>query len=75
MPPAFERRKEHEEIGGAGFNTSDISDVSYAFVFVIGSRETSRFHRDVCESRVSAISCFEASSKQTSGTSGSRGRR
>lgn len=46
MPPAFERRKEHEEIGGAGFNTSDISDVSYAFVFVIGSRETSRFHRD-----------------------------
>src|ERR1700674_2750715 len=46
MPPAFERRKEHEEIGGAGFNTSDISDVSWTFVFVIGSRETSRFHRD-----------------------------
>src|SRR6202521_2889068 len=35
MPPAFERRKEHEEIGGA-----------VTFVFVIGSRETSRFHRD-----------------------------
>src|ERR1700674_2074483 len=46
MPPAFERRQEHEEIGGGGFNTSDISDVSWSFVFVIGSRETSRFHRD-----------------------------
>jgi hypothetical protein len=46
VPPALKRGEHHKKIGDAGFNTSDISDVSYAFVFIAAPRRSSRPHRD-----------------------------
>ena len=61
VAPAFERSKHHEEIGGA-----------IALVLVI---ETGRRPAFIgVGTRVSAMSCFEVSSRQTSGQSPSRGR-
>ena len=59
--PAFERSKHHEEIGGA-----------VALVLVVKTGRASRFHRHRHGS--SATSCFEVSSRQTSGQSLLRGR-
>jgi hypothetical protein len=59
MPPAFERREHHEEIGRA-----------VALAFVIEGRRSFIW----IGARISAVNCFEVSSKQTRGISGSRGR-
>ena len=60
MAPAFQRREHHEQIGHA-----------IAFVFVIVTRRCPGFA--AIGSRVSTMSCFEVSSRQTSGRSGSCG--
>ncbi len=61
VAPAFERREQHEEVGGP-----------IALVLVIAPGRAPGFIGIVA--RVSARSCFEVSSRQTSGRSGSRGR-
>src|SRR6476660_821797 len=61
VAPAFERSKHHEEVGGA-----------VALVLVIATGGRPGFIG--IGTRVSARSCFEVSSRQTSGYSGSRGR-
>src|SRR6516164_10897843 len=61
VAPAFERSKHHEEIGGA-----------IALVLVIETAGRPGFIG--IGTRVSAMSCFEVSSRQTSGRSGSWGR-
>ena len=54
MAPAFERREQHEQVGGA-----------VALVLVIERAGRPGFIG--IGSRVSAMSCFEVSSRQTSG--------
>ena len=44
--PALQWRQRHEQIGRPIFNTSDISDVSYAFVFAVEPCRLSRLHRN-----------------------------
>ena len=61
MAPTFERREQHEQVGG-----------SIALVLAIATGRDAGFIGIVA--RVSARSCFEVSSRQTSGRSGSRGR-
>jgi hypothetical protein len=56
MAPAFERREQHEQIGGA-----------VALVLVV---DTGRPSRIGIGARVSAMSCLEVSSRQTSTRSG-----
>src|ERR1700682_1779284 len=60
MAPAFERREHHEEIGRAVALVFAIVPLWPPFIWI--------------GARVSAINCFEVSSKQTRGISGSRGR-
>ena len=62
VTPAFERREHHEQIGGP-----------VALVFVIETGRGRPAFIGIGE-RVSATSCFEVSSRQTSGRSGSWGR-
>ena len=61
MPPAFQWREHHEQIGDA-----------IAFVFVIVTRWLSGLAG--IGARVSMISCLEVSSRHTSGRCGSCGR-
>jgi len=62
VAPAFERSKHHEEIGGA-----------IALVLVIETGRAVPLSSGP-GTRVSAMSCFEVSSRQTSGQLPSRGR-
>jgi hypothetical protein len=61
VAPAFEWCEQHEKIGSA---------VAFVLVIMTGRRPVSSGRG----MRVSAISCFELSSRQTSGRSGSCGR-
>jgi hypothetical protein len=66
MPPAFERREHHEEVG---------RPVALVFVVEAGMVELGwRPGFILIGVRVSAISCFEVSSRQTNGRLPSRGR-
>src|SRR3984893_18601025 len=61
VAPAFERGEHHEQISRA-----------VSFILEIAALRLPRLHRD--RHPVSASSCFDASSRQTSGQSPSRGR-
>ena len=61
VPKAFQRCEHHEQVGRA-----------IAFILIVMPRGVS-WLREI-GTRVSAISCFEVSSRQTTGKSGSCGR-
>ena len=61
VAPAFERREQHEQVGGA-------------VALVLVSTRAARPGFIGIGTRVSAMSCLEVSSKQTSGRAGSCGR-